>query len=785
MAEDAVPLRYGQHYEFRVRLTDLTGGGPDWLDDPIHSGEAPIAPWRFRRFVPPGIVDIADETPAGAAALARVSVGRPTLTFPQAVFTGAHNARSRLLAMAQANVAGTLQVVPAIPDPDVAYLEIRVRVRVPAFDPQADNEGYRDLYTTFRRFDYNSGDPAARVTLDVRWLNLARLSAHAWEVPTRLPGTVSGPIDAPTARDVRIEVRAVGRLDLNYFGSDAVRHGPWIGVSDGALHIPATTEAPLLRPATPQEILTSVFLQPDPPSAAPTQPAVLQTVPSPVLATRLAAAARLLEDEGTILGEPGRRVVFGCSPELKHHMPPDRSSLALTALAELPRRWINVVRVEIARDWTWLGLADPAFRVRRTIRLVNAPSLAFPEVDDLGVISIAHTVNRQATRGAIDRERMEFIFVDAFAPRLFLERPYEIEVTYEVIAVLDDGTEQTVEVTNLLPVTTPPAQVPRVVSVGHAFGEYVAAEDYSATAPRTRMLWVEFAEKLQDQRDTYFVRVLASTPDPMLLPATTPAPDPIGYAQSELNPELVRVIRPGQSDDLAGLYSRQPLLKASDSDYHYLVPMPPNLSAYASDLFGFFTCELTVGHARAAAGISFWSTAQGRYGPGLVLEGVQHPAPPIVCDVRRVGDQLIASAEFAQPILNGRRLAPSPPNTDLWLVLYCQVHQADGSSRRNLQLDVRRAVQPARDANIFGGPPLAPGVLRAPIGYAAWTKQDLKETLARHGLPEDVPLSVLAVETLPEPNGWFDDPLGGDLGQVRILRTSSLVAIEGDCCVAR
>ena len=84
----------------------------------------------------------------------------------------------------------------------------------------------------------------------------------------------------------------------------------------------------------------------------------------------------------------------------------------------------------------------------------------------------------------------------------------------------------------------------------------------------------------------------------------------------------------------------------------------------------------------------------------------------------------------------------------------------------------------------FGGPPLATGVLRSPIGYAAWTKQELKETLARYGLPEDMPLSVLAVETLPEPNGWLDDPLGGDLGQVRILRTSSLTAIEGGCCVS-
>jgi hypothetical protein len=782
VAEDAMPLRYGQHYEFRVRLADLTGGGPDWLDKSFNPGEAEVASWHFRRFVPPGILDIKDETPAGTSAWTRFSVGRPTLTFPQAVFTDAANARARLLAMAQANIAGTSTELPAIPDPDVAYLEIRVRVRAPAFDPQADEEGYRDLYNTFRSFDYNPADPAARAMLEVRWRDLARLSDFTWEVPARTPGTVFGPIDAPTARDVLIEVRAIGRLDLNYFGSDAVRFGPWIGVSRGAVRVPATAEPALFRPAIPQEILASVFLQPDPPAAAPTQVAVLQHMASPVLSARLAAAVRLLEDDGTILGEPGQRMIFGCSPGLKHHLPPDRSSLALTAPDEVPRRWINVVRLAVARDWTWLGLADPAFRVRRTIRLIGTTVPA--EVSDLGVVGVAHTVNRQATRGAVDRERMEFVFIDAFAPRVVGDRPYELEVFYEVIAELANGTSQKVEVTTRLPVTTPPTQVPRVVSVGHAFGEYVAAGDYSSTRPRTRMLWMEFAEPVKDERDTYFVRFLASTPDPMLLPATTPAPDPIGYEQSELDPELVRVIRPGQSDDFAGLYSRQPLIPAQDSARHFLVPLPPNLSTQANDLFGFFTCELTVGHARAAAGETFWSTAQGRYSPSVVLEGVQHPAPPIVCDARRIGDQLVASAEFAEPILNGRRLAPSPPNTDVWLVLYCQVHQADGSSRRNIQLDLRQAVQPPRDVNIFGGPILATGVLRSPVGYAAWTKEELKDLLARYGLPEDMPLSVLAVETLPEPNGWFDDPLGGDLGQVRILRTSSLTAIEGGCCVS-
>jgi hypothetical protein len=48
-----VPLRYGESYQFRVRLADLSGGGPDSDRDPVHPADAPIATCSFRRFVPP------------------------------------------------------------------------------------------------------------------------------------------------------------------------------------------------------------------------------------------------------------------------------------------------------------------------------------------------------------------------------------------------------------------------------------------------------------------------------------------------------------------------------------------------------------------------------------------------------------------------------------------------------------------------------------------------------------------------------------------------------------
>jgi hypothetical protein len=47
-----VPLLYGRTYDLRVRLMDLSRGGPVVSDLPVNPGPAPIATLPFRRFVP-------------------------------------------------------------------------------------------------------------------------------------------------------------------------------------------------------------------------------------------------------------------------------------------------------------------------------------------------------------------------------------------------------------------------------------------------------------------------------------------------------------------------------------------------------------------------------------------------------------------------------------------------------------------------------------------------------------------------------------------------------------
>ncbi len=219
----------------------------------------------------------------------------------------------------------------------------------------------------------------------------------------------------------------------------------------------------------------------------------------------------------------------------------------------------------------------------------------------------------------------------------------------------------------------------------------------------------------------------------------------------------------------------QRLEPSPSSDRHFLVPLPPDVSPGSPELFSFYTYEIRVGHDRGPVSDPLWSTAQGRFGESLVLSGVQHPVPELSCSILPETDGAIRiRAPYATPYIGLRRVLPQPPNTEIWVVLYARVVQADAATRRNVQIDLRR-LAPIREHVDRGVPLLASGEIR-------WSGTEVEAALASAGLPDDTPISALAIELLPEPNGSFDDPLGGDLGQVRILRTSPLAAVERDCC---
>jgi hypothetical protein len=759
---DAVPLRYGRSYELRVRMADASGGGPTVDEAPVDPGERPVAGVAFRRWVPPRQLRVAE--PQVAPDPFVVEVRRPLLGYPEVVFADTQDAVARLLEIHAGNVAGSGDPQPlALPDVDVAWAEVRVLVRLPAFDPLG-SDGWQELYTTTRAFPT---DPAQALTLAGAYVDVAQLTSLDVSAQTGAPGTASGPLPIPTARDVRIELRALCREAAGYYGDELVRRSTPVAIE---LHPPAGDEPGLLRPLDPADALRAVFLQPDSVAGATTN-AVVQTQndPSPLLVQRLAEAAGLDCTAAGLLPRAGERVVFGCAG-LGHQIAPDLGSLTFTHTAELARRWLCVVRVELDRDWSWKGAAAPAFRIARSLRSLPAGEA---ETTDLGTVQLLHAVNATAASGEPERDRTTLVFLDAFAPPLLDGFPNELSVGYDVQVELEGGEVQRTSLSSALPIATPPRQIPELVAAGHALSPYRADAAYATTGPRARMLWFELGEPLADPRDAYFVRVLAHAPDPLLLAGAEPAADPPAYARSPLDPELARVIVPGQADDFAGLATMQKLIPAAGSDRHFAVPLPPGTAPSSPELLGFYTYEIRVGHDRGTHASPFWSTAQGRFGPSSVIEGVQHPPPPLTCGVTRSAEQVTVAAQFATPYSDGRDVLPSVPGTEIWVALYAQVHQADDASMRNVELDVRRGeLGRFRVAEVDS----------RHVASVAWSNDELESLLTGYGLDEDTPLSVLAVELLPEPNSPFEDPLRGQLGELRILRSSPLTAVQRLCC---
>lgn len=791
-----VPLRYGNEYEFRVRMVDTTNGGPEVTDEAVLPGEAPVSKIHFKRFVPPGEVSWpeTDLTPQDAS-ITLYNISRPLMGIPQALYTNFPNVRDTLLTQQQANIgqSGANVSEPTISDPDTPTLSIRVLVRTPDFDPtgqDGDEEGYVPWYSTTRDFP---ADPNLPYPLQLSFVDTPKLSdldVVAIADPT------AATLKLPTARDIKIEIRALGTDDLTYFGSEQARRG---AISDITLHKKAAAENNFVLPQTPQDTLRSVYLQ-DSSLENDTQPTatVLQNESLPVLVQRLAGATGLVANDTTLLMPPGERGIFGCSKELNHYLPANNSSLVLMGVSELSNQWINVLNWKINRDWTWKGFANPVFELTRTIRLNGNP---FEVSEKVGSVRMMHAVNPLLDEESpADTEHFGFVFVDAFQPPLGLDGlPYEIEVSYDLTVNFENGDQLQLDVSNTLPITTAPKQIPKVASAGIALSPYLIGEEYASTGKRGKMLWVEFAEAPKDPRDNFFVRVLAQTADPMLLENYQSLPEPPGYKQWALDPEWVRVVSPGQSDDSAGLTAMQRLIPADDSDRHFLVPLPPGTYPDSPELFGFYTYEIRVGHDKGSKTNPFWSTAQGRFGPATVLQGVQHPCPVMTCSVHRVAHGVVVSSSYAKPYHDGRDIQATPPNTQIHYVLYARVHQADGSTMRNIELDKKngmwfdqkKAVSIKREIGIQLESNVEhqidaqnkANILQAPLeAHGIWSQDEIENLLAGMGLSENTPLSVLGIELLPEPTGSFSDPLGGNLGQVRILRTSPLYPVDKLCC---
>lgn len=738
--DPGVSLRYGDSYEFRVRLVDHTGGGPAVDEDPVNPAPQPIAPLTFLRWVRPQplrLDTILPVIPDPASAPDTITVERPLMGYPEYVFAGG-SAADMLADLPAAAAAGR---AVGLPDPDVDAVQVEVSV---AFPGPADSPGenYQVLYQATRPFPAGATDP---LVLTLAWQDVADATSITD------PGT--GPLPVPTARLLRIVVSALAAQRTAYYGSDDVRQGPQTTL---AVSKYSTDENELLR-ASLADPAEGIFLQPEAqvtPGVALAQQAAGLGIAAPDNPLgRLASALNLAAVDTGLRANPRERVLLGCSEGVAHSLGPDGGSIQFASVNDLTMVWIVAIRLELTRDWSWDGLDHLSIRKGGV---------------EVGQVEPRLTAAAEALEGA-PTDHSDIVFFDIFDPKPPPgEFPAELELSYTVHPVFRNpaattGPDLTFALN--LPITTPPSEVPKLTSAGIALSPYTRDGDYSYTGPRQRMLWFEFAAPPANPADSLYARVLAYAPDPVLT-AVDPLPE-VAEPPLPIDPEPIRTIVPGQSDDQAGASAMQ-LLRPTDSPVHFYVPLPSGMTPDAYELFGFFTYELRVGHKIG------WCTAQGRFGRPLRVTGVQHPAPPLSVSVIRSKPGIEISAPVAEPVYQGESLLPYPPVTQLWVLLYTQVHQADDTDMRNLLLDSRQAlilVNRWRDK-------LAP--LRGDTGTATWSESELVQMLGLLGLSPDAPLSCLVVETLPGEQPVID-PVSAGLGYERFLRTSPLTAIPVQC----
>ncbi len=894
-------LRYGEQYEFRIRLQDLSGGGPALNPKigPINDSPSDKALVRFKRYVAPNQLRI-QNLPLNTdqlSAPAQLSIQRSLLGYPAVVYTAKYADPITLLKNASQAMAGTEAF--GIADPDIDRVQVTVEVQTLRMDnllSASGTENYVALYTTTRPFPAvnNEGDYDATLNIPIIYRDCDVLHVGAeldLKNDLNLPGDIDklAEIYVPTARTIRLTLRAVCEdktTNSDYYGElnpdqDLdVRFGQ---IVQTRILSPSGDERNLFVSAASAEELQGIYLQPDPPNVFDGQLLTLllgqQVEKMPDMVQLLAKQLKVESNGLTLTAPAGERLVFGCSSRIRHTLSPEGSSITFASKSDLLNHWLCCIVLQIDRDWTWDALQDRSFTITRSMYFSHDNPATETVTSEVGTLEIRHTAALQALQDP-QRDFTQLIFIDAVEPKNPLMQPAPnntqprfpdtIQVHYEVDTFFKPGyaskQDSPLELDITLPITTPPAQIPAIASAGIALSPYQRNATYSATQPRQRYLWVEFTGPVLDPDDAVFARVLAYTPDQLL---SNNEPDLL-VAQPEpslpIDPEFIRVIPPGATNDLAGLNAMQVMQKASDSDRHYLLPLPPGLNSDSPELFGFFTYEFRVGHYRNINTQEMvWTTAQGRFGRPLRATGIQHPAPALTCTVNRDNQILNVSAPYAVAVFNGKNVTADPPRTELWALLYAQVKQADNADFRNILLDDKKldwrvtietdpqvnwlvqytdqqrtllkniTIKNWKDDISYGKfqhvfklvdyASIAKDATK--YGVTVWSNDEIIQMLRLYGLPDDSPLSVLVVEILPNITNIFEqfpglfkaatnnrlrqtfamtslpetklaleqtnqlnlardfqpeaDPLGDELGQHRILRTSPLTEAPFAC----
>ena len=835
-----VPLLYGRQYQFRTRFADMTGGGPTATQEPVYPAEAPVATHLFKRHAIPQTVrmqQVLPETDGAYFTEDQLIVQRPLLGYPSVLFTGAYPNALDLLKADFDAALGKRDI--GIADPDVDRLEIEVAVRALDMDTtilkHQPQDHFAILYTTTRAFpaDLNGDLNIPLMYVDRPVLNfnnsddlqLLGLSDNSVSIHL-LPELI-----LPTHRDVQITVRAKCVEKSNYYAHGDTLTGMTTRI---VTRRAATSESAFFRPTGETTMIRGIYLRRTEEQkvkanikhvfigskAAPDQP--------PTLIQRLATAIDVVNKGMSLMGKNGQRWQFGAARSIRHTLSPDNTSITIATEDDLINHWLVPITLLIDRDWSWDGIKPDSIDIIRRKKFALAAD--WDEETKVGDIELKKGINIQALANA-DRSQTFLCFLDAVEPKSAdpTQFPDEIMVEYRIEPRFktdnpDLAVDAPLTLSLHLPMTNTPAQMPNIVSAGMAMSRYQRDTSYANTEARQRYLWVEFEKPLDNPRDAYFGRITAYAPDPLLAEWTEDWMKPRLEPPLAIEPEPIRIISPGHSDNQSGLNAMQQLIPATGSNRHFLVPLPPGLHPESPELFGFFTYEFRVGHRDG------WSTAQGRFGRALSYQGVQHPYPQLIASPDRNETRIRVSAPHAQAVFDGRQVTGKPVRTQMWALLYAQVRMADDSDNRNILLD-DRFMRPMPRFDVAGALLLAQDDDAPQRSLAEWSNADISKLLKNYGLPADSPLSVLCVEMMPgsenfvmrreyvesyqhlartidEPGRALDfirntgailqvsqaiaqlppeelmaRPLSDDLGNYRMLRTSMLAAVPEVCCV--
>ncbi|MDB5206004.1 MAG: hypothetical protein JWR72_1079 [Flavisolibacter sp.] len=792
-----IQLLYGTKYDFRVRLADISGGGPELEDNRKYAAPSPEGFCDFRRRVQPQAVRLQNSLPKEDGVYFMedtLTMKRPLLSYPSVLFTGQYpNAVADLIADATAvHAEGIVDFTKNRPvglaDPDVVKVEVLVEVKALEMDMSLrydtdSHESYAKLYTTERSFplDDLEGDCIIPISfVDAPVLNFTN-SQDLGELGL-IPG--GDKIDdhedivLPKSRNVRITLRPVLDDKPGYYADGSTLHQKGKPISF-ITRKASDNETGLFKELAEVDTIRGIWLQPDTDTylkATLTEVFVENNSPahtSSMMERLTDAIDKSIEVESnglSLVGKQGVRMQFGVSRLIRHNMSPDSTSITFSTKSDLLNQWIVPITLILNRDWTWDGAKPVSFLFHRQKKFVGAglseeerDAIPWEEEKLVGDIEMKQAINIQALYNS-DRRQTYLCFLDAVEPKPkdaagFPEEMmvrYRVEPQFKSIPkgdVVEVATDNMPVLQLHLPITGKPAQVPRIVSAGIAQSKYVSNDVYSSTEPRRRFLWLEFEEPLQNIADAYFIRLLAYSPDPLLAKWQFDMLKAPEEAALPINPEPIRIISPQHSDDRSGLNVMQELIPADKKDdeklVHYLVPLPPGMHASSAELFGFLTYELRVGHKKG------WSTAQARFGSALRTTGVQHPPPQLFCIVNRNEKHIMVTAPFAQTVFNGADVTSNPPRTQLWALLYAQVKRADDAAYRNILLDDQLFVRQRPKMDAVGRPLNEINSDAVQYGITGWKNKDVEEMLQEYGLPIDSALSVLTVEMLPTYDKFF------------------------------